>query len=243
MKQLFYTDDRFTLYQGDALTCLKTLNDDSVDAVVTDPPYSSGGITLSAKQADPASKYQQSSTKKSYPPMLGDGKDQRSFLTWATMWLSECWRTAKDGAPLLVFTDWRQLPVMSDAMQAANWFWQGIVCWNKRSARPQLGKFKNQCEYVLWGSKGRFTPFSRQCLPGVYDCPVITQQKVHLTSKPVALLTDLLAVTPEGSTILDPFAGGGTTAVAALQSGRKCVSVELSKEYARLTVERVKTLP
>ena len=171
--------------------------------------------------------------------MLGDGKDQRSFLSWAALWMSECWRIAKDGAPILVFTDWRQLPVMSDAMQVSGWFWQGVVCWNKRSARPQLGKFRNQCEYVLFGSKGRFLPASRMCLPGVYDYPVITQRKVHLTSKPLPLLKDLLAITPEGCTVLDPFIGGGTTAVAALETGRKCIGMELSKEYARLTLDRV----
>ena len=236
----FYSDPSFTLYNGDALSCLQALHDGSVDAVITDPPYSSGGIALSARQADPAQKYQLSGTKKTYPPMLGDGKDQRSFLAWAALWMSECWRIAKDGAPMLVFTDWRQLPVVSDAMQAAGWYWQGIVCWNKRSSRPQMGRFRNQCEYVLFGSKGRFAPFSKACLPGLYDYPVITQHKVHLTSKPVALIKDLLAVTPEGCTVLDPFIGGGTTAIAAIETGRKCVAVELSNEYARLTMERAK---
>lgn len=236
----YYSDSSFTLYNEDALSCLRSLNGDSVDAVLTDPPYSSGGVTLSARQTDPAQKYQQSGTKKTYPPMLGDGKDQRSFLAWASLWMSECWRIAKDGAPLLVFTDWRQLPLMSDAMQAAGWYWQGIVCWNKRYTRPQLGKFRNQCEYVLFASKGRFAPASRACLPGIYDYPIHPQQKVHLTSKPVALVKDLLAVTPENAIVLDPFLGGGTTAVASLETGRKCVGVELSKEYAQLSVERVK---
>ena len=153
MKHPIFSDESFTLYQGDALACLANLNDDSIDAVLTDPPYSSGGLTLSARQADPAQKYQNSGTKKTYPPMLGDGKDQRSFLAWASLWMSECWRVAKYGAPMLVFTDWRQLPIISDAMQAAGWYWQGIICWNKRSSRPQLGRFRNQCEYVLFASK------------------------------------------------------------------------------------------
>lgn len=45
----FYSHPSFTLYNGDALACLRALNDDSVDAVLTDPPYSSGGVTLSAR--------------------------------------------------------------------------------------------------------------------------------------------------------------------------------------------------
>ena len=102
MKKAYYESEKVTLYQGDALSILQTLPDDLMDAVVTDPPYSSGGVSLSAKQSDPAQKYQKSGTKRTYPPMLGDGKDQRSFTAWAVLWLSECWRVSKDGAPLLV---------------------------------------------------------------------------------------------------------------------------------------------
>jgi len=238
MREVFFNED-VRLYHGNALTILPTLPTASVDAVVTDPPYSSGGQYLTAKQGDPAKKYQKTGTVRTFPPMLGDGKDQRSFMAWALFWLAECWRLTKDGAPILVFTDWRQLPIMTDAIQAAGWFWLGIVPWNKRSARPQLGKFRQQCEYVLFGSKGRFVPTCRACLPGVYDYPVITQQKVHLTSKPVSLLVDLLAVTMPGGTILDPFIGGGTTALAAMKTGRRCIGIELSEEYAAIAAKRL----
>ena len=131
-----------SVYQGNTLTLLPLLPSDSVDAIITDPPYSSGAATLSGKQAAPAAKYQQTGTKKTYPPMLGDAKDQRSFTWWMTQWLCECWRIAKDGAPLLVFTDWRQLPRVTDAVQAAGFSWRGLVVWNKPSARPMLGEFR-----------------------------------------------------------------------------------------------------
>ena len=58
-----------TLFQGDALDVLRSLPDDSVDMVLTDPPYSSGGSTLSTRQADPAQKYQATGTKRTYPAM------------------------------------------------------------------------------------------------------------------------------------------------------------------------------
>ena len=95
---------------------------------------------------------------------------------------------------------------------------------------------------MLFASKGRFRPSTRACLPGVYDHPVVVQHKIHLTGKPVALLVDLLAITPEGGTILDPFLGGGTTAVATLETGRKCIGIELSKEYAGLSAARIKDI-
>jgi site-specific DNA-methyltransferase (adenine-specific) len=108
--------DNGILYNGDALGILRDLQDAAMDAVMTDPPYSSGGLHSGSRRVDSAKKYQSTGTKKVYPPMLGDLKDQRSFTMWATLWLSECWRLAKPGAPCLVFTDWRQLPAMTDAV-------------------------------------------------------------------------------------------------------------------------------
>lgn len=133
--------DNVTLYNGDSLAILSNLPSDSIDAVLTDPPYSSGGASLSAKQADPASKYQQSGTRRQYPPMLGDAKDQRSWTHWCMLWLAECWRISRDGAPLMVFTDWRQLPALTDALQGAGWRWLGIVPWDKPLPDHKWGDF------------------------------------------------------------------------------------------------------
>lgn len=229
-----------SLFNSDALAILADLPDSSVDAILTDPPYSSGGATLSAKQADPASKYQSSSTRKNYPPMLGDAKDQRSWTMWCALWLGQCWRIAKDGAPIMVFTDWRQLPALTDAVQGAGWRWLGVLPWDKRSARPQIGRFRQQCEFVVYGSKGRLASPSRACLPGLFSYPVVAAQKVHLTSKPVALIHDLLAITQPGGTVLDPFMGGGSVGQACVESGRGYIGVELSPEYMDLAAARIR---
>ena len=234
--------DSVTLYQGDALNILATLPDAVMDAVLTDPPYSSGGVTMGARQTDPAQKYQQSGTKRQYPPMLGDAKDQRSWTMWCTLWLGECWRVARDGAPLMVFTDWRQLPALSDAVQAAGLSWRGIIAWDKRSSRPQIGKFRQQCEYVLFATKGRFVARTRTWLPGLYSYPVIAVHKVHLTSKPVALIEDLLAITAPQASVLDPFMGGGSGGEACIRTGRKYVGMELSQEYYDISRNRLTAL-
>lgn len=232
--------DAVTLYQGDALRILPTLADGGVDAVLTDPPYSSGGQTLSARQADPARKYQSGGTKRAYPPMLGDARDQRSWTLWCALWLSECWRIARDGAPLMVFSDWRQLPALTDAVQAAGWSWRGVLAWDKQNARPQPGRFRQQCEFVVFASKGRFAARARGCLPGVYTHPVVATQKVHLTSKPVPLIEDLLAITAPGDAVLDPFAGGGSVGEACIRTGRGYIGVELSREYFDISCDRLR---
>jgi len=69
---------------------------------------------------------------------------------------------------------------------------------------------------------------------------VVAAEKVHLTGKPVPLLVDLLQVTPEGGTILDPFMGGGTTALACRESGRRFIGMELSPEYFELAAGRIR---
>ncbi|WP_428562294.1 MAG: DNA methyltransferase [Solidesulfovibrio sp. DCME] len=81
--------------------------------------------------------------------------------------------------------------------------------------------------------------WTRRCFPGVYHHNVVTSQKVHLTGKPLPLLIDLLSVTPEGGMVLDPFLGGGTTALACIETGRRFVGMELSGEYYRLAGERI----
>lgn len=164
----FFEDPALTLYQGDALAVLQSFPPLCVDAVITDPPYSSGGLMLSARQADPAAKYQNNGTVKTYPPMFGDNRDQRSFIMWATLWLAECWRVARDGSPLLMFSDWRQLPAMTDAVQAAGWTWRGVVVWHKRTGRPLRGEFRREAEFVIFASKGRLGYRGPRCLPGLY---------------------------------------------------------------------------
>jgi len=232
--------DNGILYNGDALAALRELPDASVDAVLTDPPYSSGGLHAGARRRDPAAKYQSTGTKRVYPPMLGDCKDQHSFALWATLWLSECWRVAKPGALALVFSDWRQLPVMTDAIQAAGWEWRGIVVWHKPSARPMLGSFKRDAEFVVHAAKAPAKIYTRRCFPGVYSHHVVAADKVHLTGKPLPLVMDLLQVTPEGGVVLDPFMGGGTTALACQQTGRRFIGVELSAEYFELANRRIR---
>lgn len=230
---------RVTLFQGDALGVLTALPDTSVGAVLTDPPYSSGGLTLTERQGDPDRKYRNSALRHRFPAMLGDAKDQHSWTLWCTLWLAQCWRIAQAGAPLLVFTDWRQLPALADAVQAAGWIWRGIVVWDKRVGRPMPGRFRPQCEYVVFASKGALAAPSRACLPGVYAHTVNHTRKLHLASKPVPLLLDLLAITLPDAVVLDPFMGAGSAGEACVATGRGYVGIELSPEYFEVSRNRL----
>jgi len=92
------------LIHGDALTVLPTLPAASFDALITDPPYASGGVHASSRQQSPQAKYMQSGTPQLHADFVGDERDQRSHLAWMRLWLAECGRVLKDGAPVLLFT-------------------------------------------------------------------------------------------------------------------------------------------
>lgn len=232
----------YKIYQGDCLKVLSELSDNSVDAVITDPPYNSGGQSSASRSATPIKKYQQTGTQKQYFDFWGDNKDQRAYLHWSALWLAECFRIARPGSPICVFTDWRQLPVTTDAIQAGGWIWRGIVPWDKTEAvRPVLGRFRNQAEYVVWGSKGEMpTKRNVKVLPGVYREIVKPQEKFHLTGKPIELMQCINKITELGGTILDPFMGSASTGVAAIKQGYKFIGIEQSKDYFEVAQNRLK---
>ena len=240
----YWACDYATLYAGDSLSILRGLPTASVDAVITDPPYSSGGLMRSDRSLETSAKYVMEGTEKTHPEFYGDNRDQRSFAFWASLWLAECWRVTKPGGFLLCFTDWRQLPTMTDAIQAGGWVWRGIVPWDKTEAvRPQRGWFRAQAEYVLTASHGTMGKEQERgvtvCLPGVFRENVRSAEKQHITGKPVALMQRLLEVVPSGGVVLDPFAGSGTTLLAAKNLGLRSIGCEMSPDYCEVIRRRL----
>ena len=166
--------------------------------------------------------------------------DQNAWGFWTYTWLKEARRVAKVGAPLAVFANWRQLPMLTTLIQCSGWRWLGIAVWDKTEAcRPQKGRFAAQAEYIVWAAKGRF-PVSRAVgtLPGVFAHRIeIPGIKQHLTGKPLALMEDLLQIIEAGGTVLDPFAGSGTTLVAARNLGLDFVGIESSEVNCGIAIE------
>lgn len=230
------------LRQADCLESLRSMEDGCADAVITDPPYSSGGFSRDDKGMDVATKYQSGGAQKKYPSFSGDSRDQRGYLAWCSLWISEAYRILKPGGYALVFTDWRQLPVITDALQSGGVFWRGIVSWDKGpgSRAPHKGYFKHQCEYIAWGTKGKATiakhdgPF-----PGSITCPVNQNDKHHLTGKPVELMKELVRCVEPGGLVVDPFAGSGSTGVACVITGRRFVGIEREAEYVEIGKKRM----
>lgn len=233
----YYEDDLVTLYHGDALRVLPELDAGTVDAVITDPPYSSGGMVRGDRTASTTSKYVQTGQKHILPEFTGDTRDQRGYLVWSGLWMGEAMRALTPGGILGVFTDWRQLPVTTDALQVAGFVWRGIVPWHKPNARLTQGRYANRCEYFVWGTNGPRARTTGHTLGGFWQ--ESSRGSVHQTQKPDGLMRWLCSIVDPGQTILDPFAGSGSTLVAAKATGRRAIGVELSEHYAAVTATRL----
>ncbi len=178
----FYTTGAVTLWHGDALDVLRSLPDGSVDAVITDPPYSSGGLYRTDRAGmSTTEKYTDAKRGHYLPDFGGDNRDQRGYGYWCTLWLTQCLRVTKPGGILTVATDWRQLPTVTDVVQAGGWTWRGILAWAKPDARPQFGRYRNACEFIVWATNGH-RPIRGQCLPGWWLVST-PRQRNHQTEK------------------------------------------------------------
>ncbi|WP_299538353.1 site-specific DNA-methyltransferase [uncultured Herbaspirillum sp.] len=224
------------LHRGDCLAVLPTLSP-GFDAIVTDPPYSSGGQSKGNRAASTGQKYLNTGGT-AFPDFAGDSKDQRSYLHWSALWMALCYDKLKDGGLAIVFTDWRQLPVTSDALQAAGFTWRGVGVWDKgSSSRPYKGGFRAQTEFFVWGSKGMLAGDTYS--PGIFNVQQQRGGKLHQVGKPLPLMDGLLKAC--GPRVLDPFMGSATTGVAAIAQGKHFTGIELTEHYFDVAVERIRS--
>lgn len=231
----YYDDGRCVIYHGDCFDLLHDLTD--VDAVITDPPYSSGGAMRSDRAQAVTVKYVNSDTAAYRPDFAGDNRDQRSFAAWCAMWLNAARRASKPGAVLASFIDWRQAPTLSDAIQAGGWVWRGMAVWEKGYGRPTPGRFSNAAEYVLWGSNGPM-PEREAYPPGIFRSPP-TPDRDHIAQKPLEVMRWVCQIVPEGGLVLDPFMGSGTTLRAAADCGLRSIGIEVDERYCEIAARRL----
>lgn len=233
------------LLHGDCLELLRNVPDESVDLVLTDPPYSSGGLFAGDRKQDTRIKYTnvKHNGAARMPSFTGDNMDQRALTAFLGLVFASLRHAMQPGAVCASFIDWRNLPAMTDALQVGGLIWRGIVVWDKGATRNQPGRYRQDCEFVVWGTNGPrgidWTPGFR-ALPGCYRVPgVSSKSRHHQTEKPVSLLEQLIQIVPEGGTVLDPFMGSGSTGVACVKTGRDFIGIELDEHYYNVARMRV----
>ena len=232
---------RAEVIHGDCLDVMRTLAPGSVDAIVTDPPYSSGGQFRGDRTQTTRAKYVNSDSVAGQivRDFAGDNRDQRSFLAWCSLWLALCHTAAKPGATLCCFSDWRQVPTLSDAIQCGGWVWRGLSTWWKPGIRMQRGRFSASSEFVLYGSRGIPTAGERSPQNVFSFAPVNGDDKEHIAEKPVEVVRWLLGVTRPGDLVLDPFCGSGAVGVACVLEGRAFLGYDIDPLNVAIARRRI----
>ena len=213
-------DGTVSLLEGDCLARMAELPDASVDAVVTDPPYNVGKDFGNGAAAD----------------------RRQDYAYWLDSVWRECGRVAKEGSFLLYTNRIRFIPV---GMQPPDpWRLFHVAVWHKRlSLAGTWYRIAPHWEpiFILLKGPRPWCPFrNREVFSDVFEANVQMNRRGHPTEKPLDLIRRLLEFAcPTGGVVLDPFFGSGTTAVAAWESGRTFIGIDISVKYLQMARGRV----
>lgn len=228
----YYDHAGITIYHGDALGVMASMASASIDAIATDPPYSSGA----RQAAQMRSRRGMTRTTKSDGAWLAtDNLTAHGFAMLVRLLSVEGLRITRDGGHLFSFIDWRQWPVLAGAIEAAGWQLRSCLVWDKAHFGMGNG-FRQQAEFILHGSRGIADNFLRHDLGTVFR--ERRKRGEHPTMKPRGVLTEILSAVP-GDTVLDPFMGSGTTLRAAKDLGRRAIGIEIEERYCEIAAKRL----
>lgn len=234
-----YQNELVTLYHGDSLDILPTLELEDLAAVITDPPYSSGTRT-EAKRGVQLKNAMLRGVRFASNPLANDQMTTPGFI-WlmreviglAVPWL-------RDGGHVLSFIDWRQWPNLLGAIESLNLRSNNMIVWDK--THMGLGRgFRNRHELILHASKGVPLASFDKAIPNVLH-HARDRGTDHQSPKPVPLLEDLLRVVSRpGDLVLDPFVGAGALLVASNRLGRRAIGIELSEKDVGTAIARLES--
>jgi adenine-specific DNA-methyltransferase len=199
---------------GDCLAILPQLPALSVDFVLTDPPY--------------LAHYRDRSDR----TVLNDNRAE-----WLTPAFSEIYRVLKPDRFCVSFYGWSQVDRFFAAWRVAGFRPIGHLVWPKRYASAQrfLGYCHEQAYLLAKGSP----PLPPAVIPDVLEWRY-TGNRFHPTQKPVPSLKPVIeSFTEPGDIVLDPFAGSGSTLLAAKILGRRYVGIELDAQYVETAKGRL----
>ncbi|MDE6456451.1 MAG: hypothetical protein K2L38_11245 [Dysosmobacter sp.] len=192
-----------------------------MDAIITDPPYGINYVSQTGASI----------------------KNDKSPFIW---FLYDAFRVLKSGesgrGSLVCFTRWDVQQTFIDAMKLAGFQVKSEVIWDKvyHGMGDTRAAFAPTHENIIFAVKGRYSFPGHRPKDMVTFPKLSSSQMVHPTEKPVGLLASLItSVTKPGDLILDPFAGSGSTLVAARKTGRRYIGMELDEQHFETARRRV----
>lgn len=207
-----------TIAQGDCVDIMRQIPANSVDFILTDPPY-----------------------LVNYLDRAGRSIQNDVNIDWLKPAMAEAYRVLKQDRVAVMFYGWTKVDAFFEAWRSAGFLPVGHLVFRKSySSKSRFLRYQHEQAYLL--AKGR-PPLPAQPLADVLEMPY-SGNKLHPTQKPVAALAPLIrSFSLAGELVLDPFTGSGSTCAAAALTGRRYLGMELDAEYhanAVARMERVK---
>ena len=227
---------RKCLLRADSRNIIKQIPDNSIDFILTDPPYnlsrhSTGNI-----------------------PLPGRSAINNNVAEWDRIdfnpeeWADEFIRILKPTGNLFIFTSYNQLGrwynLLDHRFDSSN-----FMIWHKTNPVPKIFKagFLNSCEMIItcWNKKHTWNFISQTEMHNFIESPICMRPErlsspKHPTQKPVSILKKMIKIaTNENDIVFDPFMGVGSTGIAALELNRKFIGIELDSEYFEAAKERI----
>ena len=225
--------EKCELWNGNCLEYMRTLEDESIDLIVTDPPYPT---TSRGHAGNSGGMLQKEINKK--------GKVFEHNNIDCTEYAPEFYRVLKDGSHCYVMTNHINLIKMLNVFTDCGFHFIKSLIWNK--GNKIMGQYyMSQFEYILFFRKG-YGKKINNC--GTADILSVPNKKtkdtngknIHDTEKPVELMKTLVEnSTQKGDIVLDPFVGVGATALACIESERNYIGVELDENYYNIAKQRI----
>ena len=220
------------LHHGDCIEFMKTLPDNSVDMVLTDPPYKiiTGGDLDGVNSIRPKG-------------ILKGNRELMKSVPLFEHWLNECYRTLKNDSHAYFMVNFSNLFYLQKSVIDAGFKIHNLLIWQKNNNTPSQYYMKN-CEYIIFARKGKAKWIND--IGGsktVHSFNNILGNKVHPTEKPVELMEFYIKNSSnENEIILDPFMGSGSTGIACVNTGRKFIGCELDKGYFDIAQKRIESI-
>lgn len=221
------------LFNNHCLDILKGISDNSIDLVVTDPPYKLNHTTGGRTNIGLENRWQ------------GNIKAGNTVMNFDlsikfSEWLPEVYRVLKKDSHCYIFCNDKNVQELLNVATECGFRESNILVWIKNNATPNRYYMKN-LEFIVFLYKGKAKPIRNmgsKCAVEVRN--INGKDKLHPTQKPVELLEVYIDnSTSEGDTVLDPFMGSGSTGVACKNLNRNFIGIELDEKYFKIAEERI----
>ena len=218
----------YTVVNGDCLDYLGQIPDNSIDLILTDPPYniaqySTGNINLPGRSA-----------------LNNDLAEWDLIPIDPFDLLPDFKRIIKPDGNIFVFTSYNLIGKWHEAFDSEFDTFQFFI-WHKTNPAPKIFKngFLNSCEMIacMWNKGHKWNFSDQRNMHNFFESPICMKperlsEPKHPSQKPVRLLEHIVSIASnENDVVFDPFMGVGSTGVAALRNKRRFIGIEIEKSY------------